>query len=150
MILEAKNEDEMIRIGQKLGAILNGGEVIELIGDVGSGKTTLVKGIAIGLDISDIIHSPSFSINCTYDARNGLTLSHYDFYRLNNPGIMTDELCETLNDKGTITVIEWSEIIQGVLPADRLSINIVAQNEDSRRLELSAGGRISKGLLGKL
>lgn len=150
MIIEVKNEKEMINLGQRIGSILKGGEIIELIGDVGSGKTTLVKGIASGLGVSDIVQSPSFTISRVYAARDNLSLSHYDFYRLNDAGIMTDELSETISDKKTVTVIEWSGVIEGILPKDRVSININPTNQTSRNLEIIAGGEISSRLVDKL
>ena len=99
------NENEMKLIGVKIGRLLQGGELIDLIGDVGAGKTTLTKGIALGLGITEEVQSPSFTISRTYEARNNLTLVHYDFYRLDDPGIMKDTLKETLDDDNCINVI---------------------------------------------
>ena len=73
--------DEMEMLGQQIGQRLRGGEIIELVGDVGAGKTTFTRGLAKGLAIHDNITSPSFTINCNYTGRDGLTLRHYDFYR---------------------------------------------------------------------
>src|SRR5690349_6778223 len=124
MIYEVKNEAEMKVFGEKLGLMLGGGEIIELVGDVGAGKTTLTKGIAKGLDIDEDIQSPSFTISRVYDARDGLTLAHYDFYRLQDAGVMADELHETLHAPTAITIIEWADIVSGVLPSERLTIHI--------------------------
>jgi len=137
MIIDVNNEQEMISTGKRIGALLNGGEIIELIGDVGSGKTTLTKGLALGLAIHDNIQSPSFTINRLYKCRDGLILAHYDFYRLSDAGIMANEISETLNDNKTITVIEWGDIVEKILPADRISIRISALTESSRRLEIN-------------
>jgi len=90
VIIEIKNEVQMTNFGKKLGSFLVGGEVIELVGDVGAGKTTLTKGIGIGLGVTENVQSPSFTISQVYDARDNLTLSHYDFYRLNDAGIMSE------------------------------------------------------------
>jgi tRNA threonylcarbamoyladenosine biosynthesis protein TsaE len=150
MILEAQNEAAMKAIGARLGALLRGGEVIELVGDVGSGKTTLTKGIAAGLDIQEDVQSPSFTISRVYETPSGLRVSHYDFYRLLDAGIMADELYETLHDPSGITIIEWAAIVRGVLPDDRLTIHLTSPKEDVRRLACNAGGRISRTLLGKL
>ncbi|MEI7539623.1 MAG: tRNA (adenosine(37)-N6)-threonylcarbamoyltransferase complex ATPase subunit type 1 TsaE [Candidatus Saccharibacteria bacterium] len=143
---DINSENEMKDFGRLIGSLLCGGEIIELLGDVGVGKTTLVKGIAIGLGIDEYIQSPSFTINRVYKGRDDLTLSHYDFYRLNDAGIMTNELQETISDPKTITIIEWGEIVAGVLPSDRLSIYIISPTETSRRLTVDSGGDNSRKL----
>lgn len=150
MILEVKSDAEMKRFGEKLGALLRGGEIIELVGDVGAGKTTFTKGLARGMKIDEDVQSPSFTISRVYDAPNGLRLAHYDFYRLHNAGIMADDLRETLGDSITVTVIEWAEIVSGVLPEDRLTLLISSTGEDDRRVELKADGPISRKLMEQL
>ena len=150
MILEVKNDAEMKDLGAKLGALLRGGEIIELVGDVGAGKTTFTKGLARGLDVDEDVQSPSFTISRVYDASSGLRLAHYDFYRLHNAGIMADDLRETLGDPITVTVIEWAEIVSGVLPEDRLTLLISSISEDDRRVELKADGPVSRKLMEQL
>jgi tRNA threonylcarbamoyladenosine biosynthesis protein TsaE len=147
MIIEVENENKMRTFGRALGSCLNGGEIIELIGDVGAGKTTLVKGIAVGLGITDSVQSPSFTINRVYKGRDEISLSHYDFYRLNDAGIMADELMEVINEPKTVTVIEWAESVKDVLPIDRLTIEIIATGDDSRRLNIKPGGQKSERLI---
>jgi tRNA threonylcarbamoyladenosine biosynthesis protein TsaE len=150
MTIEVRNEAAMKAFGKKLGAVLEGGEIIELIGDVGTGKTTLTKGIAGGMGVDEDVQSPSFTISRVYDTPSNLHLSHYDFYRLHDAGIMADELHETLHDAGAVTIIEWAEIVAGVLPVDRLSIHITSPGENERHVTLAAGGFVSQKLLGKL
>lgn len=137
----------MKAFGAKLGALLKGGETIELVGDVGAGKTTLVKGVAQGMSVDEDVQSPSFTISRVYDASDDLHLAHYDFYRLSDPGIMANELHEVIHDGQTVTIIEWAEIAAGVLPADRLTIRIVSPTETDRQLYMEAGGEKSKRLL---
>jgi tRNA threonylcarbamoyladenosine biosynthesis protein TsaE len=150
MTIEVNGESEMKRLGKKLGSLLLGGEILELIGDVGAGKTTLTKGIGEGMGVDDDVQSPSFTISRVYDARNGLQLAHYDFYRLHDPGIMAAELHETLNDAKIATVIEWAEIVSGVLPEDRLTVTITSPSESGRNVTLTAGGEKSRKLMEKL
>lgn len=147
MIVDIFNEEKMKRFGEILGSNLVGGSVIELIGDVGSGKTTLVKGIAIGLGIEEHVQSPSFTIKRLYDARDQLVLVHYDFYRLIDAGIMKDELVESISNESFVNIIEWGDIVEGVLPNDRLSIKILTISENSRELNLYASGAKSQKLL---
>lgn len=150
MIKEVHGEADMKAFGKKLGALLRGGEILELIGDVGAGKTTLTKGIAAGMGVDDDVQSPSFTISRVYDTPKGLSLAHYDFYRLQDAGIMAAELHETVHDPRAVTIIEWAEIVGGVLPADRVSIAITSPGETTRHIELKAGGEKSTQLLEKL
>jgi tRNA threonylcarbamoyladenosine biosynthesis protein TsaE len=146
MLREVKSEAEMKAFGETIGALLCGGDFIELSGDVGTGKTTLARGIAIGLGVDENVQSPSFTIKRVYEARDHLTLAHYDFYRLDDAGIMTNELQESVTDPETITIVEWSGVVDGVLPLDRLSIKITSPSERLRELALSSGGENSKKL----
>lgn len=150
MIIEVTSEDEMKQWGAKLGALLVGGEIIELIGDVGAGKTTLTKGIATGMQIDETVQSPSFTISRVYEAPSSVRLAHYDFYRLQDAGIMADELHETLHDEKTVTIIEWAGIVDGVLPADHVKISISALTEADRRVEVAASGARSQALIERL
>jgi len=143
MIQEVHTEAEMKELGQTLGSRLQGGEVIELVGDVGAGKTTLTKGIAAGLGITEEVQSPSFTISRVYEARDGLRLAHYDFYRLVDAGIMADELHEVASDPQAIVVIEWAGLVDNVLPEDHITIQITSPTEMTRQLEL----RGAEGLL---
>jgi len=150
MTIEVTSESEMKQLGKKLGSFLVGGEILELVGDVGAGKTTLTKGIGEGMTVDDDVQSPSFTISRVYDARDGLQLAHYDFYRLHDPGIMAAELHETMNDAKVATVIEWAEIVAGVLPQDRLTVTIASPSESSRVVTFEAGGEKSNKLMEKL
>lgn len=138
----------MKTLGRAIGQALAGGEVIELVGDVGAGKTTLTKGLAEGLAITEPIQSPTFTISRVYDARDGLRLCHYDFYRLGEAGIMGDEISEIMQEDSTITVIEWAGAVNEVLPSDRLVITIAAITETERQLEVTTNGAHSERLLG--
>lgn len=137
MIKEVTGEQATREFGEQVGRTLRGGEVIELVGDVGAGKTTFTKGLAKGLEIDDDVQSPSFTISRVYEGRDGLLLVHYDFYRLHDAGIMADELRETVEDPQAVTVIEWAGIVEGVLPKDRLTITFETPTEETRKLTLS-------------
>lgn len=136
MIIEVESELAMKKLAETIATTLKGGEVFELVGDVGAGKTTFTKGLAAGLQVEDDVQSPSFTISRMYDARDGLQLAHYDFYRLNDPGIMAAELQEMVNDPTTITVIEWADIVEGVLPEKHFRLAFSADSETSRRVDI--------------
>ena len=144
------DEDRLSELGQKIGHTVKGGEVLELIGDVGAGKTTLTKAVAVGMGIMDPIQSPTFTISNRYVSPDGVTLAHYDFYRLNDAGLMKEELDETIADETTVTVIEWGDIINDVLPADRLSVHLIPTSETERQVEIVAHGPTSETLKEKL
>jgi tRNA threonylcarbamoyladenosine biosynthesis protein TsaE len=144
MIIEVKSAAEMVVFGKRLADVLKGGDVVELIGDVGAGKTTLTKGIAKGLGADEDVQSPSFTISRLYPVRANLTLVHYDFYRLTDPGIMKQELDEVVHNQKAITIVEWGSIVTGVLPADRLQLTIVPLTEEARRIATQASGPKSK------
>lgn len=136
MIIEVNSEQQTKDLAAKIGRGLKGGEVFELVGDVGAGKTTFVKGLAKGLEIEDDVQSPSFTISRVYDARDNLELVHYDFYRLNDPGIMANEVAEMTHDEKTVTVIEWADIVEGVLPQSRYTIRFESPSETDRSITL--------------
>lgn len=148
MILFGLNET--VEFGQQIGASLKGGEVIELVGDVGAGKTSLVKGIALGLGIEEPIQSPTFTISRQYEARDDMLLAHYDFYRLSDAGIMREELAEAVSQPNNIVILEWATLVDGVLPEDRLTIEIESPSEDSRRVKLTASGDVSNRVMRRL
>ena len=110
-----KSEEEMIQFGEDIAKAISLPCCIEFVGDVGAGKTTITKGIAKGLGISDEITSPSFMISKQY-AFDGGKLVHYDFYRLAEPGIMSEDLAENLSDPNTVTIVEWGDSVTDLLP----------------------------------
>lgn len=144
------DESEMRHFGETIGRRLNGGEVIELVGDVGAGKTTLVRGLALGMGVTETVQSPSFTINRVYDAREGKRLVHYDFYRLPDAGIMAEELADSIADSETVTVIEWASAVEHVLPHDRLTITIQPSGETERQLKIESSGEKSRQLAEQL
>ena len=114
----------MLNCGREFAKKIKFPMVIELIGDVGAGKTTFTRGLAEGLGVKEPITSPSFTISKSYALPNNKHLVHYDFYRLNDPGLMSEELNESINDQDAITVIEWGESVAGILPEDRIIVKI--------------------------
>lgn len=141
--------DDMLTFGQRIAAQATGGEVIELLGDVGAGKTTFTKGLASGLGVIDAVQSPTFTISREYTGDRGLRLVHYDFYRLDDAGIMADEVADVLADANAVVVIEWSDTVAHVLPDDRLilSIELVPDDETARRVSWRTNGPRSEQLV---
>jgi tRNA threonylcarbamoyladenosine biosynthesis protein TsaE len=128
-----------------LGSLLKGREVIELVSDLAGGKTTFVKGLASGIGSEDQVSSPTFTLSNVYKGPE-LTLHHYDFYRLGEAGIMGDELAEVLEDDKAVTVVEWANIVNDVLPTDRLTIRITVTGEEWRQYQMTGAGVMGERL----
>jgi len=125
------NLDETLKFAQSIGKQLHGGEVIELVSDLGGGKTSFTKGLVQGAGSKDTAKSPSFTLENEYTA-NDLIIHHLDFYRLEDPGTMSNMLEESISDLKSVTVIEWAGIVEDVLPASRLRIEILSPGENDR------------------
>lgn len=132
----------MLELGRKLGRSLKVPSVIELVGDVGAGKTTLVRGMAEGLGVKEVVTSPSFTISKRYEfvRADGVRgeLIHYDFYRLGDAGIMANELAETLAEPDVVIVVEWGETVADLLPSERKKIVIQVAEDGGRLVDLES------------
>lgn len=138
VLLNSYDPDQTLEFGIRIGSLLQGGEVIELVSDLGGGKTTLTKGIVDGIGSADLVSSPTFTISNIYKG-DKLTVHHYDFYRLGELGLMNEELQETLDDPTAVTIIEWAGEASSRLPKDRLIrivINPVKADENQRTIEV--------------
>ena len=130
----SKSLEDSLAVAEKIGQQLKGGEVIELVGDLGSGKTAFVRGLAKGISSTDVVQSPSFTISRIYKGKNNLEIHHYDFHRLDEPGVVKEELAESLDNPNAITVIEWADTVGDVLPTERLKVIITSSGETTRNL----------------
>jgi tRNA threonylcarbamoyladenosine biosynthesis protein TsaE len=129
----SETSEQTEKVARQLGKALKGGETIELVSDLGGGKTTFVRGLAHGAGSKDKVASPTFTINKVYEAPK-FTIDHFDFYRLAEPGIMADELSEVVGDPMIVTVVEWADSVQHVLPAERLTVTIKQKPTGEREL----------------
>ena len=135
------NEEELIQWGQRLGKLLRAGDVLVLTGDLGAGKTTFTKGLALGLGISQMIKSPTYTIVREYEGR--LPLYHLDVYRIGDDPDSID-LDDFLFGEG-VTVIEWGELLGKNLPEDYLKLSLL-KKEDGRELVFEAKGKRAQEL----
>ena len=108
----------------------------ELIGDVGTGKTTFTRGLAQGLGLEQPVTSPSFTISKTYALPNQKSLVHYDFYRLPDPGLMADDLAESLENPANIVVVEWGGSVKDLLPASRYTLEFRYCDDGAHAVEI--------------
>lgn len=118
-------------IAASIGKSLQGGECIEFISDVGGGKTTFVRGLAAGAGSVSAVSSPTFTISQRYDA-GSITIYHFDFYRLQEPGLGAEELAEVVHDDTAVVVVEWAETVENVLPENRVVITIEKYSNDDQ------------------
>ena len=135
------NEEELIQWGRRLGKLLQAGDVLVLTGDLGAGKTTFTKGLALGLGISQMIKSPTYTIVREYEGR--LPLYHLDVYRIGDDPDSID-LDDFLFGEG-VTVIEWGELLGENLPEDCLKLSLL-KKEDGRELVFEAKGKRAQEL----
>ena len=126
-ITTTNSPEETIEFGKRIGSVLKGGEVIAYKGDLGMGKTTLTRGIAMGLGLDDIVSSPTFALVNEY--RGGrLTLYHFDMYRINTAeALESTGYYDYLSDDSVICV-EWSENTAGLLD-ETVTITISGQGD---------------------
>lgn len=135
------SEAEMMEFGRQFAKRLELPAVFELIGDVGAGKTTFTRGLAEGLEVTEAVTSPSFTISKRYAfVRDGqpAELVHYDFYRLDDPGLMSEELSETLAEPNNVVVIEWGGDVAKLLPITKYKLKLSLREDGSRLIELNS------------
>jgi tRNA threonylcarbamoyladenosine biosynthesis protein TsaE len=132
-VIRSISPSDTERIGEILAGILSAPEVIELRSDLGGGKTTFTKGLLRGFKSKDKVGSPTFTLKKVYTAKSK-EVHHFDFYRREQTGVVSEQLEESLHNPKVITIIEWADIVKGVLPKERITIEFkpVADNEDER------------------
>ena len=131
------SSEQTEQLGRLIGANMKGGETIQLVSDLGGGKTTLTKGFVAGIGCEAMVSSPTFTISKEYKGTR-VALKHFDFYRLTDAGIMQHELQEDIKDTSSVVVIEWADIIRSVLPEDTITITLRFVNEHDRKIIISA------------
>lgn len=137
MQLISKSAKETIGLGKRIGAQLKGGEIITLVGNLGAGKTRLVKGIAAGADAIDenTVHSPTFTLVNEYFGR--LDIYHIDAYRLDNQmqfkQLGFDDMCYP----NSVVIIEWADKISHIIENDNtIKITLEHKDENTRKITI--------------
>jgi tRNA threonylcarbamoyladenosine biosynthesis protein TsaE len=141
--------EETRRLGERLGRALAIGDVLALIGPLGSGKTTFAQGLAVGLDVPADRHvaSPTFALVNEHPAR--IPFVHADFYRVERPEELRELGIEEACERATVA-LEWADRFPQVVPTDHLRIVLEAQPDGSRRVRFTATGSRSRALLAAL
>jgi tRNA threonylcarbamoyladenosine biosynthesis protein TsaE len=134
LTLHTSSADETIRLGERIGDLLRKGDVIALNGTLAAGKTTITKGIALGLGVEETVTSPTFTIVSEYSGR--VPLYHIDTYRLDSCDSFTDIGGEDMLYGDGVCVVEWSEKIAGLLPEHTITIWIEMENAETRKFSI--------------
>ena len=150
--LESHSPEQTLAIGRAIGRRLSGGEVLGIAGDLGAGKTQLVRGLAQGLDIDpEVIYSPSFTLVAEYEGR--LCLNHIDLFRLGEPLKPSEEeeigLVDYLATEG-VTAIEWYRKLAQPHDTWCLEIEIQVCEDERRKILLRGGGEAARTILSAL
>ena len=135
-----KNSQETLELGEKFALKLQPGETLLLVGDLGAGKTTFVQGIAKGLGIKDRILSPTFVLQRIHQTHypSIKILNHIDLYRLEGKqAIDSIGLMETINEKESITIIEWADRLVDFKPNRGYNLKFDYLNENERQINIT-------------
>lgn len=122
--LVTESPEETVALGIKVGHRLPPGSVVTFTGNLGSGKTTLIRGICRGLQVDQHVTSPTFTLINEYAGK--MPVYHFDFYRLSNPMELHDIGIEEYFYGDGVCLIEWPEIVSDILPQNRIDINLTA------------------------
>ena len=144
----SRSSEQTRRVGMRLGSLLKPGDMVALVGELGSGKTTLVQGIAAGWGSLDPVSSPTFVIVNVYRHTDGVRLFHLDAYRLNGSDEALDLDLESMLDQGPM-IVEWAERVKSVLPDDGLWVQLNYIDEVQRDLIFSGRGQYYEDLLSR-
>lgn len=135
----SKSAEQTYKLGEYLGKNLQQGDIICLTGDLGAGKTAFTKGIGAGLNIKEFITSPTYTIINEYNGN--IPLFHFDVYRLEGVEEMYELGYEEYFFGDGAVVVEWADIVQDIIPQERLWITILrSKEEDSREIIFDASG----------
>ena len=142
MVLESKSPEDTFQIGMRLGKLAEAGEVYTLTGDLGVGKTVFTQGFAKGLGIDESVNSPTFTILQIYEGGR-LPLYHFDVYRIGSVEEMEETGYEEYIMGDGVSLIEWADLIEEILPRKRTRVLIEKDLEkgfDYRRITVELTG----------
>lgn len=142
----SRSPEQTRRIGMRLGGLLKAGDVICLQGDLGAGKTTFTQGLAQGWGSSDSVSSPTFILVNQYRRDDGARLFHLDAYRLESVPEAEELDLDSMLTEGAL-IIEWPERLEGLLPNERLQVQLNHISEEHRQMNFHAHGKRYDSLL---
>jgi tRNA threonylcarbamoyladenosine biosynthesis protein TsaE len=135
-----RSTDETLALAGSVGELLRPGDVVSLAGDLGTGKTVFARGIVRALGVTDPVVSPTFTIVREYEGR--VPVVHVDVYRIDTFQELHDLGFEEVVRDDAVTLVEWGDVIDGMLPGDRLDVRLAAgADDDERVIEIEGHGR---------
>ncbi|MCD7742105.1 MAG: tRNA (adenosine(37)-N6)-threonylcarbamoyltransferase complex ATPase subunit type 1 TsaE [Ruminococcus sp.] len=141
MKIITRSANETIELGKKIGSRLKGGEVLAYTGGLGAGKTTMTRGISLGMGLGDEVTSPTFALVNEYHADTPLSLYHFDMYRITSSADLETTGFYDYMDDNSVICVEWSENISDELPIDTIYIDIKRVDDDCREITLTGDER---------
>lgn len=149
LIKTSHSAEETTQLGKDVGGILAKGDIVCLFGDLGSGKTTFVKGLASEQKVSPFkVNSPTFVLMNVYEGK--IPIYHFDLYRIKGEeGLSSIGLQEFLYAEG-ISVIEWADKMEELLPEQYLSVEFQHEDENERVVRICANGKKYQSRINKL
>jgi tRNA threonylcarbamoyladenosine biosynthesis protein TsaE len=138
--IETRSAEETMQLGRTLAGFLRPGDVVAFFGDLGSGKTTMIKGVVAGLGATDAVSSPTFTIQHQYRGKE-VMIYHFDFYRIDTPQGLRSTGCEEFFDGEGICLVEWPERARELLPSRRWEISLRQPSGDSTHRQISVRRR---------
>jgi tRNA threonylcarbamoyladenosine biosynthesis protein TsaE len=150
MTRTTRSPEETRALGEQIGRVLIPGDVLALTGDLGSGKTCFIQGLAVGLEVPGTYYvtSPSYTLINEYPGR--LPLFHVDLYRIVDAEELEEIGFVELFSGNGATAIEWADRFPGELPIDRLSLRFTITSENCREIRLEADGHRARDLLKRI
>ena len=144
-VFDSKSEDQTFSLGKKIGRSLVRGDVVAIKGELGAGKSVIVRGICEGLGIAQRTRSPSFTFMNRY--RGPVDVYHVDLYRIEHMGELATLGWEEVIYSDSITLIEWADKLGSLLPSASLDISIEMTGEETRRILLRANAERHEGII---
>ncbi|WP_206425697.1 tRNA (adenosine(37)-N6)-threonylcarbamoyltransferase complex ATPase subunit type 1 TsaE [Ruminococcus sp. Marseille-P6503] len=132
--------EETIKLGEKIGSRLRGGDCVAFKGGLGAGKTTITRGISIGMGLGDEVTSPTFALVNEYRGK-GTSLCHFDMYRITSYADLETTGFYDYMDEDAVLAVEWSENIESALPENPVVIEIQRIDENTRKFIIAGDER---------
>lgn len=146
LLLRTRTAEQTRGVGEAVAGLLRARDAVVLTGELGAGKTTFVQGVARGLEVAEQVTSPTFTLVREYEGRLGI--AHVDVYRLSRIQDVVDLGLEEIGDGQDVLLVEWGDVVQDLLPSDRLRVELLTEGQDdqaeeapeSRSILVSASG----------
>jgi tRNA threonylcarbamoyladenosine biosynthesis protein TsaE len=144
-----RSTDETLELARAVGELLRPGDVVSLVGELGAGKTVFARGVARALGVTELVVSPTFTIVREYEGR--VPLVHVDVYRIDAIQELHDLGFEEVVRDDAVTLVEWGDKVDGLLPGDRLDVRLApGAADDERVVEIEGHGHSWRARAGEL